>query len=324
MVGPATVTSIAVKTISLIKKYWKLLLVALFIIILLPTFIVITVINILFPQVSKEEFKIYKSLTEETDISWASFMAYDVVRLDNYLKENNPNESIFNLLKINFTEYEIIETEKVITKIVDGQETTETIIEKEYIAIRELELESYAPVKELLKSLNYVMSEENMTVKNSTDFLEALNEKEEYEIEISILTDEEISKDFDDNHKEWFFALMEILPLLDPTSEFDPDEFIIPETIENPDIPSIWPASGTVTSEFGEVRKTDTHKGIDIANGTGTLIKSTANGIVIAVGTSGGFGKRVMIYHGTDDNNTTYVTVYAHLSRINVSVGENG
>ena len=27
-------------------------------------------------------------------------MAYDVVRLDNYLKENKPNESIFDLLPV--------------------------------------------------------------------------------------------------------------------------------------------------------------------------------------------------------------------------------
>lgn len=38
--------------------------------------------------------------------------------------------------------------------------------------------------------------------------------------------------------------------------EFDPDKFIIPEIIDNPDIPSIWPASGTVIYEFGEVRLT--------------------------------------------------------------------
>jgi len=30
-----------------------------------------------------------------------------------------------------------------------------------------------------------------------------------------------------------------------------------------------------------------------------------------------------MIYHGTDENGTTYVTVYAHLSEFKVSVGDS-
>ena len=204
MADPATVTSIAVKAASFIKKYWKVLLAALFVIILLPTFIITAVINILFPQVSRQDFKIYKALTEETDINWTCLMAYDVVRLDNYLKENKPNESIFDLLKIDFTEYEIVETEKEVTKIVNGEEVTETVAQKEYIIVRELEPNGYAPVKELLKSLNYVISEDTMTVKKVTDFLGDLNEKEEYEIKTVILTDREISKDFDENHKEWF------------------------------------------------------------------------------------------------------------------------
>jgi len=29
-----------------------------------------------------------------------------------------------------------------------------------------------------------------------------------------------------------------------------------------------------------------------------------------------------MIYHGTDENGTTYVTIYAHLSQSKVSVGD--
>jgi len=322
MADPYTITSIGVKTASFIKRYWEALLIALFVIILLPTLIATEAINILFPQVSREEFKIYKSLTEETDINWTSVMAYDAVRLDNYLKGNKPNESVFDLLKIDFTEYKIIEIEKEITKIVDGKEVTETVTQKEYVVVRELEVQGYAPTKDLLKTLDYVTPEENMTVKKVTDFLEDLNEKEEYGIETTILTDEEISDDFDETHKEWFFALVEILPLLDPTSEFDPDEYIYPDIITNPDIPSIWPASGTVTSEFGEVRKTHIHKGIDIASVTGTPIRATANGTVIAVGSSGNFGKRIMIYHGTDKNGTTYVTIYAHLSQIKVKVGE--
>jgi len=321
MADPITIISISSTIASFIKKYWHILLILIFIIIMIPILIFSIAINVLFPQVSREEFKTYKTLTEETDISWDSFVAYDVVRLDNYLKENKPNESVFDFLLVDFKEYEIIETEKEISKIVDGQIVTETIIEKEYLVTRELEANGYTPIKELLNSLDYVTSEDNMTVKKVTDFLKNLNEMEEYEIETSILSDEEISEDFDDIHKEWFTALIEILPLINPTSEFDPDEFIIPD-LTDPDIPSIWPASGTITSEFGEIRKTHTHKGIDISNNTGTPVRSTANGTVIAVGSSGNFGRRIMIYHGTDENGTTYVTIYAHLSEFKVGIGE--
>jgi len=321
MADPITIISISSTIASFIKKYWHILLILIFIIIMIPVLIFSIAINVLFPQASREEFKIYKALTEETDISWDSLVAYDVVRLDNYLKDNKPNESVFDLLKVNFKEYEIVDKEKEITKIVNGKEITETVTEKEYIVVRELEIHGYTPTRDLLKSLNYDTLEDNMTVKKVTDFLEGLNGKEEYEIETSILSDEEISEDFDEIHKRWFTALIEILPLIDPTSEFDPDEFIIPD-LTDPDIPSIWPASGTVTSEFGEIRRTHIHKGIDISNNTGTPIRSTANGTVIAVGSSGNFGRRIMIYHGTDENGTTYVTIYAHLSDFSVGIGE--
>ena len=321
MAEPLTTIQAASQIIDFIKKHWKELVVVLFIIALIPVIIFSIAINVLFPQVSREEFKIYKSLTEETDISWDSLVAYDVVRLDNYLKENKPNESVFDLLKVDFKEYEIIETEKEVSKIVDGKIVTETIIEKEYVVTRELEANGYTTIKDLLNSLDYVTSDDNMTVKKVTDFLDDLNEKEEYEIETSILSDDEISEGFDERHREWFFALIEILPLIDPTAEFDPDQFIIPD-LTDPDIPSIWPASGTVTSEYGERRLTHTHKGIDIANNTGTPIRSTANGTIIAVGTSGNFGRRIMIYHGTDENGTTYVTIYAHLSNFSVKAGD--
>jgi len=322
MSDPIAIISISSTIASFIKKYWYIFLILIFIIIMIPVLIFSIAINVLFPQVSREEFKIYKSLTEETDISWDSLVAYDVVRLDNYLKDNKPNESVFNLLKVNFKEYEIVDKEKKVTKIVNGKKITETVTEKEYIVVRELEIHGYTPTRDLLKSLNYDTSEDNMTVKKVTDFLEDLNGKEEYEIETAILSDEEISEDFDEIHKQWFAALIEILPLIDPTSEFDPDEFIIPD-LTDPDIPSIWPASGTVTSEFGEIRKIHTHKGIDISNNTGTPVRSTANGTVIAVGSSGNFGRRIMIYHGTDENGTTYVTIYAHLSDFSVRIGEN-
>jgi hypothetical protein len=322
MAEPITIAKVSAYSAGIIKKYWHIILILLLIVISIPFLIFSVALNILFPQVDREGFTLYKSLTDESEISWVSFMAYDVVRLDNYLKENRPDESVFDLIKVSFTEYEIIETEEKVTRIVDGRQVTEVVTNKEYKFVRELELQGYFQIKDLLKSLEYDTSEENMTVNSVTDFLCDLNEKEKYEIGTSILTDEEISDRFDEKHKEWFFALVEILPLLDPSSEFNPDNFIIPEIIDNPDIPSIWPASGRVTSEFGEIRLTHIHKGVDIANNTGTPIWATANGTVIAVGTSGNFGKRIMIYHGTDENGNTYVTVYAHLSKFRIEMGE--
>jgi hypothetical protein len=322
MAEPVTIAKISVTAAGFIKKYWHIILILLFIMALIPTLVLTIAINLLFPQASTEEFEIYKELTDGSGIYWASFLAYDVVRLDNYLKENNPNESVFDLLKVSFTEYEIIEKEKQVTKIINGKEVTETVIEKEYIVVRDLELHGYFEIQELLKSLEYDTSEKSMTAKKVNDFLEGLNEKEEYEIENTILTDEEIAENFDDNYKQWFFALIEIMPLLDPSSEFDPDEYIFTGIIADPDIPSIWPVSGRVTSEFGEVRITGIHRGIDIANVTGTPIKATANGTVIAVGTSGNYGKRIMLYHGIDEKGNNYMTVYAHLSEFKVKVDD--
>ena len=322
MAEPITIAAASLNAAGLIKKYWKEALICLVIISLIPAYIITAAINILFPQVSKEEFTTYKTLTETTGINWYSFMAYDTVRLDNYLKDNNQAEGVFDLLRVRFKEYEIIETEKEITKTVNGKKVTEMITQKEYILIRNIEIHRYGPIKELLLSLNYPPTEENITIKEATAFFSEIDKKDEYEIETSILTDDETTEDFDENHKQWYEALSEILPLLDPTAEFDPDEYIIPELSLNPSIPSIWPTQGTITSEFGEIRPTHIHSGIDISNSTGTPVYATANGTVIAVGSSGNFGKRIISYHCIDDKGTTYVTIYANLSQFKVSTGD--
>jgi murein DD-endopeptidase MepM/ murein hydrolase activator NlpD len=81
--------------------------------------------------------------------------------------------------------------------------------------------------------------------------------------------------------------------------------------------PGMWPTWGTITSLFGEKRRGYTHKGLDIANSTGTNIQATASGVVIYAGWHGNYGKKVMIYHGFG-----YTTTYAHLSNFYVSVGD--
>ena len=82
--------------------------------------------------------------------------------------------------------------------------------------------------------------------------------------------------------------------------------------------PSIWPASGDVSSRFGwRWGGSDFHPGIDIANNIGTPIVATADGTVVESGwNSGGYGYLVKISHSNGIE-----TLYAHNSDLVVSAG---
>lgn len=81
--------------------------------------------------------------------------------------------------------------------------------------------------------------------------------------------------------------------------------------------PSIWPTWGTITGSFNERRGGHYHKGLDIGNSTGTAVSATAAGAVIYSGWHGSYGRKIVIYHGFG-----YTTVYAHLYKIHVEVGD--
>lgn len=90
--------------------------------------------------------------------------------------------------------------------------------------------------------------------------------------------------------------------------------------------PSIWPTWGKITTLFCDGRtktwRPGLHKGLDIANSIGTQINATASGIVIFSGWHGGYGRKVIIYHGRGLDGAIYTTVYAHLNKIYVNVGD--
>lgn len=86
--------------------------------------------------------------------------------------------------------------------------------------------------------------------------------------------------------------------------------------------PDMWPTHGKITSLFGDRRWGYSHKGLDIANDVGTNIHATANGVVIYKGWHGSYGRKVIIYHGPGLDDAKYSTVYAHLSKIYVKVGD--
>lgn len=78
-----------------------------------------------------------------------------------------------------------------------------------------------------------------------------------------------------------------------------------------------WPvAAGRISSVFGW-RWGRIHRGIDIAAPTGTPVYAADSGYVIYTGTQRSYGRMIKIDHGGG----RVVTLYAHLSSINVSTG---
>ena len=65
---------------------------------------------------------------------------------------------------------------------------------------------------------------------------------------------------------------------------------------------------------FGNVRF---HKGIDLGTPTGTPIRAARDGRVVSAGWGQGYGNRIIIDHGNG-----YETLYAHLDRLVVKVGD--
>jgi murein DD-endopeptidase MepM/ murein hydrolase activator NlpD len=88
-------------------------------------------------------------------------------------------------------------------------------------------------------------------------------------------------------------------------------------------VPSIWPVEGETTDRFGMRSNPfgdeapEFHAGQDIAAPRGTPVVAAADGVITLAGTQNGYGNVVYINHGNG-----FATRYGHLSRIDVSVGQ--
>ncbi|MFT4414564.1 peptidoglycan DD-metalloendopeptidase family protein [Fredinandcohnia humi] len=78
-----------------------------------------------------------------------------------------------------------------------------------------------------------------------------------------------------------------------------------------------WPTNGGYISSHVGYRWGRLHKGIDIARPSNYTIKAADNGTVVEAGYDGSFGNKIVINH-----NNGMRTLYAHLSSINVRVGQ--
>jgi len=117
-----------------------------------------------------------------------------------------------------------------------------------------------------------------------------------------------------------------------PVRLVDPDGRIIGDPLKNMKV-----RRNSISNTFGNVRKnkdgtTRSHQGVDYYAATGTPVYSISYGIVVnmvANDSKEGYGISVTIQHLADDNtplhddngNNIY-SFYAHLSKINVKVGD--
>ncbi|MDX8393721.1 MAG: M23 family metallopeptidase [Mariprofundales bacterium] len=87
--------------------------------------------------------------------------------------------------------------------------------------------------------------------------------------------------------------------------------------------PHAWPTNGGyISSHYGKrvdpfTGRRSNHKGIDIANRYGAPVIASSQGIIVFAGRKTGYGYLIEIEHGYG-----YRTRYAHLSRVQVQVGD--
>ena len=83
----------------------------------------------------------------------------------------------------------------------------------------------------------------------------------------------------------------------------------------------VRPAGGAMTGWWGEARRSHIHSGIDFDGDTGDPVVSAGTGVVTHAGVApagyGGYGLMVVVDHGNGVS-----TLYAHLSRVRVVLGQ--
>ena len=86
-------------------------------------------------------------------------------------------------------------------------------------------------------------------------------------------------------------------------------------------VPTLWPVVGEITGRFGDrldpfSGEGEFHKGVDIASHLGDSVRATADGIVTVVERRAGYGRLVIIDHGSGIS-----TWYGHLRQFNTVAG---
>lgn len=135
-----------------------------------------------------------------------------------------------------------------------------------------------------------------------------------------ITEDDEFEADLEDVRVNYLPPAFSIYPIWD-TFNINPYQFDLSDTVvlhlsDQVDCSYVPPISGKITSPYGP-RRRNFHCGIDIDLETGDTVRSAFEGIVRVARTTKGYGNVVVVRH-----NNGLETLYGHLDRINVQVGE--
>ena len=336
MAEPITIISATSRVLGFIKDNWKILLPAVLVVLLFPYFIYVIVTGILLPQIDRKVLDTYIEAAQKNEVNLSVLLSYDTIRYFNDMKKVVPDESVFDFLVIDYQVYEVEE----VTKRRDEVDIDENIVRQFTTVIEDIEVEmavekifklvesgsrsGYGQSRQLLESkyFSYSRTEEGMTIPEVVGFLKDLDKKDQYAIDCYILSAEEIVSDFTRSETVWFNGLSRMLEKMYPEMDMEfttAFAVLIPEGMEKDYIPSIWPAYGQISGYFGELRSGGhIHKGLDIATFIGANIYAVASGKVIFSGWQGGYGKTIMIHHGSG-----ITTLYGHLEKILAGYGQN-
>lgn len=94
-----------IKTASLLKRYWKPILIGLFIIIMGFLFLPVIILGAFIPGADDDKLRLYISTGNELGISWQDLITFDMVLHKNELQEMDPNDSAKYFIQVHYEEF---------------------------------------------------------------------------------------------------------------------------------------------------------------------------------------------------------------------------
>ncbi len=142
--------------------------------------------------------------------------------------------------------------------------------------------------------------------KQTSETLKQLKE-EQQQIEA---TRQDVKTSYDEKSKQYKKQTNQLSDLKKQYEAMAPDQFLMPAEGR------LSQGFGAASGQFGYTF----HNGLDIAAKTGTPIYAAEAGKVTKVSASGPYGNHVQIEHNVDGQ--TWTTVYAHMHKVNVKLGQ--